>query len=105
VRATRQARVRAVPHAQFDLIAIWAGLADDSHKQADGFLDRIGQQLCKLAELPTLGCERPDLGTGWRSYPVGDYHIYFRAADRGIEVVRVLHATCDPGSWPRVETP
>jgi toxin ParE1/3/4 len=87
------------------MIALWASIADDGPKQADDFLDLLGQQLHSLSDLPTLGHARPDLGTGWRSYAIGDYHIYFRAADRAIEILRVLHAASGPGSWSRVETP
>jgi toxin ParE1/3/4 len=105
VRAIRWATVRALPQAQLDLIAIWAGLADDSPKQADGFLDRIAQKLGLLAELPFLGGERPALDARLRSYAVGDFQIYFRIVKSGIEVVRVLHEACDPSSCFRAEMP
>jgi plasmid stabilization system protein ParE len=105
VIATRQAAVRALPQAQLDLIALWTSLADNGPKQADGFLDRIAQKLGLLAMLPVLGCERPDLDACLHSYAVGDFQIYFRIADAGIEIVRVLHRACDPASCSRVETP
>jgi plasmid stabilization system protein ParE len=86
------------PQAQRDLLALWAGLADDSPQQADAFLDRLAQQLRQLAEHPSQGCEHPDLCSDVRSYPFGGSHVYFRAAAGGIEVVRVLDKACNPGS-------
>jgi plasmid stabilization system protein ParE len=77
------------------LLALWALLADDGPQQADAFLARLAQQLRRLAKHPSRGCERPDLGCSVRSYPLGGYHIYFRATAGGIEVVRVLNEACD----------
>jgi toxin ParE1/3/4 len=35
------------------------------------------------------------LSEGLRSFPVGDYLVFYREADQGIEIVRVLHGSRD----------
>jgi toxin ParE1/3/4 len=38
-----------------------------------------------------MGQDRSELMAGLFSFPVGNYVIYYRPIDGGIEVVRVLH--------------
>ena len=46
-----------------------------------------------LASMPEAGRLRPELEPGLRSFPVGDYIIYYRKAKRGgIQVSRIVHA-------------
>ena len=48
-----------------------------------------------LAKAPARGKHRDELGPGLFSYPQGSHIIFYRVADNGIEVVRVLHQTMD----------
>jgi toxin ParE1/3/4 len=43
-----------------------------------------------LAEAPLLGRSRETLAFGMRSFPVGNYLLFYVPAKRGITVVRVL---------------
>ena len=43
-----------------------------------------------LARSPHLGRSREELGPGLRSFPVGDYLIFYLPSKTGIVVVRVL---------------
>ena len=79
------------PRAESDLIAIWRYIAEDSPVNADRFLDRLDETFAVLAEMPGMGHARPDLATGLRMFPVGNYLIFYRPGEDGIEVVRVLH--------------
>jgi toxin ParE1/3/4 len=44
-----------------------------------------------LAEFPGIGADRGELGPGVRSFPLGNYVLYFKRIDNGIELLRVLH--------------
>ena len=81
--------------AEHDLDQIWDYIARDSITAADRFLDRIGSRCEELAVHPLSGPARDDLGTGVRDWPVGNYIIYYRPVDDGIEVVRVVHGARD----------
>lgn len=43
-----------------------------------------------LARSPLLGRSREDLGSNLRSFPVGDYLIFYVPSKTGITVVRIL---------------
>ena len=43
--------------------------------------------------MPGLGPERPELGKGLRSFPVGNYLIVYRPANDGIHLIRVVHGS------------
>lgn len=83
------------PKARADLTDIWAYIAQDSEKQADKFVDRIGRQLAKLARQPAIGRFRNDLMENLRSFPFEHYLFFYQINATGIDVVRVLHARRD----------
>jgi toxin ParE1/3/4 len=79
------------PRAEADLVDIWSYIAQDSPANADRLLDRISDTLSRLATMPFMGQARFDLAPGRRMVPVGNYLIFFRPIQDGIEVIRVLH--------------
>jgi len=81
--------------AQSDLDAIYGYVARESPQAADGVLDTIEARLRMLAENPLMGEARPELAPRLRSFHVGNYVIFFRPAQNGIEVARVLHGARD----------
>ena len=84
------AKIERSSQAQRDLVDIWLYIADDSPAAADKFLDQI-DTICKLLSAsPLLGRSREELGRKLRSFPVGDYLIFYRPKRTGIVVVRVL---------------
>jgi toxin ParE1/3/4 len=84
------AKIERSSQAQRDLVDIWLYIANDSPAAADKFLDQI-DTLCKLLSTsPLLGRSREELGRSLRSFPVGDYLIFYRPKRTGIVVVRVL---------------
>ncbi len=85
------------PEADRDLDDIWDYIAQDSVLQADRLWDRFRAKLEHLARWQTIGRPRPELATGCRSYPYGNYCFYFRPTDAGIEVIRILHSSRDIG--------
>ena len=84
------AKIERSSQAQRDLVDIWLYIANDSPAAADKFLDQI-DTLCKLlSSSPLLGRSREELGRNVRSFPLGDYLIFYRPKRTGIVVVRVL---------------
>ena len=70
-------------------------IAKDSYAVADAFTARLHDKCMLLAETPTLGRARPELGSGIFSFPFKRYVIYYRVQSSRIEVVRVLSAYRD----------
>jgi len=65
------------PQVQLDLIDIWNYIADDNEAAADRMLDRIEGVLQMLSEQPKAGCERLELAPELRSFPVGNYLLFY----------------------------
>jgi toxin ParE1/3/4 len=78
-----------------DLLGIWVYISRDNEGAADDFVDRLTATCRKLADNPGLGRNRPDLSTGLRSFPVGNYLIIYRATPGGARIIRVLHGARD----------
>lgn len=81
--------------AREDLIEIWAYIARDNPQAADRLLDRIWDGFQVIARFPHGGTARPELATDLRCYSVGSYVIYFRPAQEGVQIARVLHGSRD----------
>jgi toxin ParE1/3/4 len=53
-----------------------------------------------LAEHPFVGRPRPEFGQGVRSFPVGNYLIFYTPSQNGIDVARVIYGGRDlPGEF------
>jgi toxin ParE1/3/4 len=89
-------RVLRTPRADLDLLEIWSYIAEDSPQAADRLLERIAQQCELLADFPRMGRERKELAPSLRSFGVGRYLIYYRPAEDGIQVIRILQGARDP---------
>lgn len=81
--------------AERDLLDIWRFIAKDNPDAADRFLSLISKKCAALAKSPEMGRRREELAPRLRSFPVGRYIIFYRVAESGIEVVRVLSAYRD----------
>jgi len=78
------------PQAEADLDEIWLHIAQDDPNSADRFIDLIEERCRLLAENPLMGRSRPELAPGLRSFPVGNYIIFYNPIEGGIEIVRVV---------------
>ena len=85
--------------AEQDLLDIWAYIAKDNQNAADRFTDLLIQKCENLCDFPEIGTRRDELAPFLRSFPVGRYTIFYRVADPGIEVVRILSAYRDLGQF------
>jgi toxin ParE1/3/4 len=88
-------RYRLTNEAREDLDETWLSIAADNPPAADRLLDRLYESFLLLAGQPLLGRARPELGMNLRSFPVGNYVIFYRPIADGIEVARVLHGARD----------
>lgn len=89
VRATKTVQ------ADRDLDEIWLYIAMDNIAAADTLLDRIGQRCHLAAKQTMMGRARPELAPNLRSFPVGNYVVFYVPQPDGIAVVRVLHSARD----------
>lgn len=82
--------------AKADLDEIWLYIAEDSPEMASAFVSRILDKCRFLADLPTMGTRRPDIMESMRSFPLGNYLIFYLSAGEGrIEIARVINAKRD----------
>jgi toxin ParE1/3/4 len=86
------------PQTEIDLTAIWDYIATDNPRAADTLLGRIDATFNMLAETPFAGRDRSELRADLRSFPVGNYLIFYIPTPDGVEVVRVMHGRQDIGS-------
>ena len=90
------AKVIYAPEADDDLEAIVDHIARDKPTAARDWLTQIRETCETLATQPGAGEERKGIGvTGCRSFSVGQYVVFFRAIEGGIEVSRVIHGSRD----------
>ena len=89
------AAVTRTSQAEKDLIEIGVHIAVDDSAAADRWLDLIDQKCQLLSTMPQMGRDRADLAPNLRSFPVGDYIIFYRPAVDGIIVNRVLRGARD----------
>jgi toxin ParE1/3/4 len=78
-----------------DVTSIWTFIADDNARAADALIDRVDRAADMLADTPLAGRARPELGPKLRSFPVGNYIIFYVPVPDGIEIVRVMNGRQD----------
>jgi toxin ParE1/3/4 len=89
-------QIRFSESAKQDLRDIWRGLAEYSGLSfADSTLAKIESKFRLLVEFPESGRVRDELLAGLRSYPAGNFVIFYRIIATTVEVVRVIHGRRD----------
>lgn len=88
-------RIVRSPQARLDMIEIWQYIADDNEAAADRVLDRFESALRMLADNPHAGRARPELVAEIRSFPVGNYILFYRPMADGVDLVRVRSGYLD----------
>ncbi len=86
------ARVVKTRQATLDMDEIWIYIALRNEVAADGLIREIQRKCQSTADYPFSGRARPELGHQIRSFPVGNYIVYYVPIEDGIEVRRVYHA-------------
>jgi len=90
-------KLRVARGAVRDLDAIWAHVAAEKNVEtAERLVTSITSRFSFLARNPSAGRSRSELREGLRSFPTGNYRIYYRQEQRGIvRILRVRHAARD----------
>jgi toxin ParE1/3/4 len=79
------------PQALADLDDIFDYIAEDSLDQAIAFTRKLYGQMETLAANPGMGRSRSELLPGLRSFPYGNYLIFYIPLNDGADIVRVLN--------------
>ena len=82
------------PLARNDLQEIKAYIAQDNPKAALQYMRILKQKCDMLAQTPTIGVCREEYCNLYK-FPVDKYLIFYRIAESGIEVIRILHGARD----------
>ncbi len=64
--------------------------------QRKRYLAQLNEKFVQLSKNLHLGRERPELKVGLRSVVEGSHVVFYRVADKRVEVVRVLHGNMEP---------
>lgn len=87
---------RLRPKARADLEGIWRYTAEHwSEAQADVYHGRIVDVMAALAVGRLKARSAEHVRPGYLKYPARSHTVFFKAADYGIEVVRILHQSMD----------
>jgi toxin ParE1/3/4 len=81
--------------AEEDLKEIASYIAADNIAAAFSMLDRFTERFEMLTSMPQTGRRRDELEPNLRSFPEGNYVVFYREISDGIEIIRVLHASRD----------
>ena len=84
------------PEADDDLESIVDYIARDKPQAARDWLTKLRATCETISTQPDVGEDRKGFGIpGCKSFSVGQYVIFFRMIDSGIEVSRVIHGSRD----------
>ena len=76
---------RLTRRARLDLLDIWRYIARDSESAADRFIDVLTEKFGFLEETPYAGRAREEWRPTYRSFPVGQYVIFYRVVKSDIQ--------------------
>src|SRR5260370_3672594 len=92
-------RYRLASPARTDLDQIWSYVARNSSMQrADRLLASLADCFTMLSRTPQLGRARTDFCAGARSFPSGEYVIYYSKIRGRVVISRVIHGARDQKS-------
>jgi toxin ParE1/3/4 len=77
--------------AERDLIDILVNIGRHNPMAADNFADEVERTSQRLAQFPGMGAERDAVPVGVRAFAIGNYVLFYRPLDGGIEILRVLY--------------
>jgi toxin ParE1/3/4 len=97
-------RFTVSPLAAADIRAAFEYLFQRDARAAEQFLNSVSELALKLSSNPRMGRKRLELGETIRSFPVGNYILYYRYSATPLEIVRVLHAARDvTTAWAQID--
>jgi toxin ParE1/3/4 len=90
---------RLTRRARRDILMIWSSIAESNETAADRFVDALTRRFRLLGENPYAGRTRDELRPGYRSFPVGEYLIFYQVMEPGIRIMHILHGRRDLASF------
>ncbi len=96
---------RLAPRAKADLeeLAFYVFVESGSVEIANRLVDSITERFVLLGTHPRAGRRRDDLRPGIRSFPVGNYLVFYRIEGDDVLVQRVVHGSRDLAALLRNE--
>ena len=88
-------RIRIAETAGDDLEDIWEYIAENNPEAARKLIKEITGKFKLLRDHPQIGREENRLLANMRSFPVGNYVILYQPVEKGVEILRILHAARD----------
>jgi len=89
-------RYRLSPGAERDLAEIWLYSAQNwGMDRADDYIRALNDAMTTIAEDPRTGSPCEDVKAGYRKRLSGSHAIFYKQAQTGVVVVRVLHQNMD----------
>jgi toxin ParE1/3/4 len=79
------------PRAIAELREIGEYIAKDNLSAALSVVDKLQKRCKDAADHPAIGHKRSELQPGLRSLAEGDYIIFYRSLDNGIEITKIVH--------------
>lgn len=87
--------LRFRPEAEDDPFQIGTYIERENPRAAVSFVAAIREKCENLSNNPETGRLRPELLTVLRSFPVGQYMIFYYSMDGDVEIVRIIHGARD----------
>ena len=91
---------RLTRRARRDALDIWNYIAKDSESAADRFIDRLTHHFRVLGDAPHAGRARDEIRAGYRSFPVGEYLIFYRVREPGVQIMHIVHGRRNLARYP-----
>ena len=89
-------RVRISRRATTDLDEIWLHIAEqDGIEPAQRLIGMLSEKFFLILSQPFIGRSEEELRPALRSFPAGNYRIYYEPRHDYIRIVRVLHGARD----------
>ena len=89
---------RLTRRARQDVLDIWKYIGEQNEPAADEFADRLTRYFALLGDNPYAGRRRNDLRAGYRSFPVREYLVFYRIAEPGVQILRIVDGRRDIAS-------
>ena len=88
-------RILRTRAARSDYDEIWSYLAVRDLSAADRLIDQFDATLESIAATPRMGRKVEELAPNLRSFPVGNYLIFYRPLEDGMQLIRLVHGARD----------
>ena len=86
------------PETKQDLDEIFLWISSDSKERAKNFISHLKNDCLILGQNPNIGKNRDDLKSDIKSFPTGNYVIFYEIKKDCVMIVRILHGSRDISS-------